>query len=115
MRRVNLGSVADPKVQGNPLRLEVALAEFGIAGDVSYAVFRMLDDAPVSTPSFVLERGAGITVTSGGGGQFSISMTASHTALWSGRDWHAASMVDPVTGRVDLFSGLVTSTIALRY
>lgn len=115
MRRVDVGSDHNPRVAGDPLRLELRLPEFGIAGAVSYACFPMLGVLPASTPTFVLGVGNGITVTSPTGGCFSVQLPGLCTALWTGRDWHEASMVDVIGQPVALFGGVVVSTRGLAF
>lgn len=116
-----------PLMAGDPLRLDVsavnASGQVGSAGvvdftgaqDVRYAVFHMFGDAPVASPSFVLTLGAGITINSPTLGAFAISMTRSNTALWSGRDWHSARMIDAQGQPFSLFDGLIVSTRALEF
>jgi hypothetical protein len=125
--RVDLGSVEDPLIAGNPLRLEVtartnsgqttgSYALVNLAGlqAIDYAVFRMVGDLPAATPSFVKSLSAGIAVVVASAGQFSI-LIGSHTALWTGRDWHSCRIVDSLGQPFGIFDGYVVSTVALEY
>lgn len=125
--RVDLGSVADPVIAGNPLRLNVvartnsgqAAGSYGVinlsdVGAIRYALFDLDGDLPVTSPSFVLGLAEGISITNAAAGEFSI-LVGSHTALWTGRDWHACRIVDIAGLPFDLFDGLVVSTRALTY
>lgn len=126
--RIDRGTVDNPLMAGDPLRLDVtARTTSGQVGSativadltgvrrLSYALYEMRGDMPANSPAFVLELGAGITVTSAIDGRFSVAMTASHTALWSGRDWHTAKMVDVDGQPFALFDGFVTSTRNLAF
>jgi hypothetical protein len=122
--RIDLGTVALPLMAGDPLRLDVtarttsgqpgslgvALADLNGIQGLTYALFNMDGDVPHPTPAFVLQLGQGITVESPAGGLFSVHMTASHTALWTGRDWHAAKVTDVAGQGFSLFDGMVVST-----
>jgi hypothetical protein len=122
--RVDLGTVAVPLMAGDPLRLDVTarttsgqpgslgsiLVDLNGIQNLTYALFNMQGDSPMSTPAFVLSLGAGIRVESPAGGLFSVQMTASHTALWSGRDWHTAKVTDVAGQGFALFDGMVVST-----
>lgn len=127
--RLDLGLhfVDGPLMAGDPLRLDVSavnasgqvgssgLVDFTGAQDLRYAVFAMMGDAPAASPSFVLTLGAGISVNSPTLGNFAILMTRSHTAAWTGRDWHVAKMIDVQGQPFSLFDGLLVSTRALEF
>lgn len=126
--RVDKGTVSNPLMAGDPLRLDVTATttsgavgsatvavDFSDAQRIAYALFAMVGDAPVASPSFVLEVGSGVTVVNALGGLVAFEMTASQTALWTGRDWHAAKMVDVMGQPFELFDGIVVSTRARTY
>lgn len=127
--RVNLGKPSEdgPLMAGDPLRLDVeavqgshqvgstGVVDFTGVQGIRYAVFNMVGDAPVQSPSFVLSLGAGISLTNPTLGTFAIFMTQSHTALWSGRDWHVAKMIDVQGQPFSLFDGIIISTRGLEF
>ena len=124
--RYDVGAVSSPVMAGDPLRIDVtartnsgqppgslAIVDLTSVQRIAYALFNMQGDAVSSPAAFTLTTGSGITVSSAAGGQFSVLMTASHTALWRGRDWHTARMTDVAGQPFVLFDGFITSTRAL--
>jgi hypothetical protein len=125
--REDLGDVREPRIAGNPLRLDViarsssghvgslSVVDLSGATDIRYAIFNMSGDLPVGSPAFVKSVGSGITVTSATGGAFSVFCGSADTALWRGRDWHAARFYNSLGEPFELFDGYVVSTVALSY
>lgn len=118
----DIGDARDPLVAGNPLRIDsvartasLGIVDLTAAQALSYALFPMEGDAPVSTPSLVARLGTGVEVVDPAAGAFSISLTGSMTSLWSGRDWQVCRLVDSTGQRFDLFDGLIVSTRGLTF
>lgn len=128
-RNVHLGTAREPMQAGNPLRIDVtALIAVGgssppgslspldltVNQGISYALFRMIGDLPATSPTFVLDNSSGdIVVSSPEGGRFSIFVSQSMSALWSGLDWHVCRARDYLGQPFDIFDGIVVSTRAL--
>ena len=125
--RGDIGSVVDPLIAGQPLRLDIiatsnsghvgsqSVVDLSGAADIRYALFNYDGDLPQATPAFVKSVGSGVTVTSAEGGAFSVFCGSEDTALWRGRDWHAARFFNPIGQPFELFDGYVVSTVPLGY